>query len=127
MHSGAIRNGVLEFWIAENILKARKLYGVYWRYSKNVVDDFLLSYWMWNMFITEITINKTIRYNVKFLASRWFYITSNIRLLNTPVYLQTLKDMIYSLNCLSVLLCTQSVYFVWAVVIGVTSLADFHI
>ena len=73
-----------------------------------------------NMFITEITLNKTL------LASRCFYITSNIRFLNTPLYLQTLKDMTYSLNCISVLLCTQSVYFVWAVVMGVISLTDFH-
>ena len=54
-----------------------------------------------HMFITEITLNKTIRYNVKLLASHCF--TSNIRFLNTPVYLQTLKDMIYSINCISVI------------------------
>jgi len=53
-----------------------------------------------NMFITEITLNKTIQYNVNMLASRCFFITSNIRFLNTPVYLQTLKDMTYNLNCL---------------------------
>ena len=79
------------------------------------------------MFITEITLNKTIRYNVKLLASHcFFFITSNIRFLNTHVYLQTLKDMTYSLSFISVLLCTQSVYFVWAVVLAVASLADFH-
>ena len=52
---------------------------------------------------TEITLNKTIRYNVKLVASRCFFITSNIRFLNTPVCLQTLKDMIYSINCISVI------------------------
>ena len=76
-----------------------------------------------NMLITEITLNKT-------TLSWWhlvaFCITSNIRFLNTPVYLLTLKDMTDSLNCILVLLCTQSMYFVWAVVMGVTSLADFH-
>ena len=35
------------------------------------------------------------------------------------MYLQTLKDMTYSLSFISVLLCTQSVYFVWAVVLAV--------
>ena len=78
------------------------------------------------MFITEITHNKTIRYHVKLLTSSCFCYYFQHSLLNTPVYLQTLKDMTYSLNCISVLLCTQSVYFVWAVVMGVTSLADFH-
>ena len=34
------------------------------------------------------------------------------------MYLQTLKDMTYSLNFISVLLCTHSVYFVLAVVLG---------
>ena len=63
-------------------LKPRKLNGKFVRFSKNVVDDFQGSYWMWN---------KTIRYNVKLLASRCFFITSNIRFLNTQVYLQTLK------------------------------------
>ena len=79
-----------------------------------------------NMLITEITFYKTIRYNVKLLASRSFFITFNIRFLNTPVYLQTLKNMTYSLNCISVLICIQWVYFVWVVVMGVTSLADFQ-
>ena len=55
------------------------------------------------MFITEISLNKTIQYNVKLLASRCFFITSNIRFLNTPVYLQTLKYMTYSLHCNSVI------------------------
>ena len=50
-----------------------------------------------HMFITEITLNKTIRYNVKLLVSR-FFVTYNNRFLNKPVYLQTLKDIIYSLN-----------------------------
>ena len=79
-----------------------------------------------HMFITDITFDNTIRYNVKSLASRCFFITSNIRFLNTPVYLQTFKDMPYSLNCISVLLFTQSVYFVRTVVMGVTSLSVFH-
>jgi len=47
--------------------------------------------------------NKTIRYNVNLLASSCFFITSNIRILNTAVYLQTLKGMTYSLNCISVI------------------------
>ena len=46
--------------------------------------------------------------------------------MNTPVFLQTLKDMTYSLNCISVLLCIQSVYVVWAVVMGLTFLAEIH-
>ena len=82
-----------------------------------------------NMFITEITlIIRTLRYNVNMLASRCFFITSNIRFLNTPVYLQTLKDITYtySLNCIFVLLFTQSVCLVWAVVMGVTSLSVFQ-
>ena len=41
--------------------------------------------------ITEITLNKNIRYNLKLLASRWIFFASNIRFLNTPLYLQTLK------------------------------------
>ena len=61
---------------------------------------------------------KTIRYNVNCRHLVAFCITSDIRFLNTPVYLQTLKDVTYSLNCIFVLLCTQSVYFVWAVVMG---------
>ena len=48
-----------------------------------------------NMVSTEITLNKTIRYSVKLLVSRCFFITSNIRFLNTPLYLQTLKHMTY--------------------------------
>ena len=61
-----------------------------------------------NMFITEITIiDNTVQRNL-------------------PVYLQTLKNMTYSLNCISVLLCTQSVHFVWAVRMGLSSLAHFH-
>ena len=82
-----------------------------------------------NMFITEITLNKTIRYNVKLLASHCFFITSNIRFLNTPVYLQTLKDMIYSINCISVITtnyvlrrCTLFGLFV----MEVTSRVDFQ-
>jgi len=34
--------------------------------------------------------------------------------------------MTYSLNCISVLLFTQSLYFVWDVVMGVTLLSVFH-
>ena len=81
---------------------------------------------MWNMPITEMTLNKTIRYNVKLFAFRCFFITPNIRFLITPVYLQTLKNMAYSLNCIFVLLCIPWVYFVRVVVMGVTSLADFQ-
>jgi len=44
-----------------------------------------------NMVITELTINKTIPYSVKLVASRCFFFASNIRFLNTPLYLQTLK------------------------------------
>ena len=73
--------------------------------------------------ITEITLNKTIRYNVNLLASRCLFITFNIRFLSTPVHLQTLKDMTYNLTCIFVSLCTQSVYFIRAVVMAVTSLA----
>jgi len=64
-----------------------------------------------NMFITEITLNKTIRYNVRLLASHCFFITSNIRFLNTPVYLQTLKDITYtySLNCISICITIYTV------------------
>ena len=51
-----------------------------------------------NIIITEITLIRTLRYNVDMLASRCFFITSNICFLNTPVYLQTLKDMTYNLN-----------------------------
>ena len=76
-----------------------------------------------NMFITETTLNKTIRYNVKLVASRCFFITFNIRFLSTPVHLQTLKDMTYNLTCIFVSLCTKSVYFIRAVVMAVTSLA----
>ena len=39
-----------------------------------------------NMFITKITMNKTIRYNVNLLASHCFIITANIRFLNTSVF-----------------------------------------
>jgi len=73
-----------------------------------------------NMLITEITLNKAMQYNVKLLASRCFVITYNINFLNTPVYFT------YSLNCISVLLCTQWIYFVLVVVMGITSLADFQ-
>jgi len=57
------------------------------------------------MFITKITI---IDYTIqrKLVGIELLFITSNIRFLNTPVYLQTLKDMTYSLNCISVLLFT---------------------
>ena len=82
-----------------------------------------------NIIITEIALNKTIRYNVKLLASGCFFITSNIRFLNTPVYLQTLKDMIYSINCISVITtnyvlrrCTLFGLFV----MEVTSRVDFQ-
>ena len=123
------------------MLKPRKLNGTFGRFSKNVVDDlqtFRGAIKCGNMFITEITHNTTIQYNVKLLASRCFFITSNIRFLIIPVYLQTLKDTTYSLNFISVILCTHSVYFVLAVVLGVVmgvvlavvlgvaSLADFH-
>ena len=54
-----------------------------------------------NMLITEITLNKTMQYNEQLLTSRCFVITYNIHFLNTPVYFT------YSLNCISVLLCTQ--------------------
>ena len=63
-----------------------------------------------NMVITEITLNKTIQYNTKSLI---FFITSNIRFLNTPMYVQTLKDMTISLNCISVLLCTLFGRLLW--------------
>ena len=154
VHSGAIWNGVLEVGTAEKSLKAWKLNGAFWCYLKrcngswNCWEKFesmeakwcilalfeecfrWLSEELFNvdivMFITEITHNKTIRYHVKLLTSSCFCYYFQHSLLNTPVYLQTLKDMTYSLNCISVLLCTQSVYFVWAVVMGVTSLADFH-
>ena len=42
-----------------------------------------------------------------------FFITSNIRFLNTPMYVQTLKDMTFSLNCISVLLCTLFGPLLW--------------
>ena len=87
----------------------RKLFKEYVRRLRGAIE-------CGNMFITEITINKTIRYNVKLLVSCCCF--HYFRFLNTPVYLQTLKDMTYSLNCISVLLCTQPVYFVWAVVMG---------
>ena len=109
-------------------MKGRKLNGALWRFlkqcfgSRNALENVETKEAKWcirtlfeecgpmsfrgaiecgNMFITEITLNKTIRYNVKLLASRCFFITPNIRFLNTPVYLQTLEDMTYSLNCIS--------------------------
>jgi len=37
------------------------------------------------------------------------FITSNIRFFKTPVYLQTLKDMTYSLNCISICITIYTV------------------
>ena len=105
VHSDTIKNDVLEFGTAEKILKARMQNCAFWCYLKRCFGS-------WNCLE-----------NFDLVA---FFITSNIRFLNTPVSLQTLKDMTYSLNCISVLLCTQSVYFVWVVVMEVTSLADFY-
>ena len=128
-------------------MKARKLNGAFWCCLKwcfgswNCLENFenkeakwciqTLFERMWsttfrgaiecgNMLITEITLNKTMQYKVKLLVSRCFVITYNIHFLNTPVYFT------YSLNCISVLLCTQWIYFVLVVVMGITSLADFQ-
>ena len=107
-----------EFWeTAGNILRARSKLGAFWCYLKRCLGSWnclhnvetkeakccirtlfkkcgprlsceLYSIECRNMFITEITRNMTIRYNLKLFASRcFFFITSNIRFLNTPVYL----------------------------------------
>ena len=140
----------MEVATAKKILKARKLNGAYWRYLKrcfgswNCLEKNESKVAKWcirtlfdeygrrlsgelaiacrNMLTTETTLNKTIRYNVKLLASRCLFITFNIRFLSTPVHLQTLNDMTYNLTCIFVSLCTQSVYFIRAVVMAVTSL-----
>jgi len=70
-----------------------------------------------NMFTTEITLINTIRYNVKLIVGIS---------LHTSVFANFEKNMSCSLNFISVLLFTQSVYFVWAVVMGVASLSVFH-
>ena len=64
-----------------------------------------------NIIITEITLIRTLRYNVKLLASGCFFYSHHSLFEHTLVFA---KDMTYSLNCISVLLFTQSVYFVWA-------------
>jgi len=79
-----------------------------------------------NMFITEITLNKTIRYNVKLLVSRCSIYDFQHSLFEHTYIFANFKNMTYSLNYISVLLCTQWVYSVWVVVMGVTSLADFQ-
>ena len=75
-----------------------------------------------NMFITKITHNKTIRYNVNLLASSVFLLLPIFVFDHTCVF----TNLPYSLNCISVLLITQPVCFVWVVVMGVTSLSVFQ-
>ena len=51
-----------------------------------------------------------------------FYITSNIRFLNLPVYLQTLKDMTYSLHSL----CTFFGLLLWGLLPWQTSIVPVY-
>ena len=113
--SGGIWNDVLEDGPAEKTLKAKTQNGAFWCYLNRCLGS---------MFITEIPLNKTIRYNVKLLASRFYYLHHS-PFEHTCVF-ANFKNITYSINCISVLLCTQCVYFVWVVVMGVTSLADFQ-
>jgi len=48
-----------------------------------------------NMFITEITLNNTIRYNVKLLASHCFFLLLQTFAFWTHLHLQTLKYITY--------------------------------
>ena len=60
-----------------------------------------------NMLITEITLNKTIRYNVNLLAFRCLSYYFQHSLFEHTCVFANFKNMTYRLNCLSVLLCTQ--------------------
>ena len=75
-------------------LKPRKLNGTFVRFSKNVVDDFQGSYWMWN---------KTIRYNVKLLASRCFFYYFQHSLFEHTGVFANFKKTWHTINCISVL------------------------
>jgi len=79
---------ISEVGTAENILKPRTIYGALWRYLKRCSAEktlkaktqngafyCYLNRCLGNMFITEIALNKTIRYNVKLLASRFLLLT----------------------------------------------------
>ena len=61
-----------------------------------------------NMFITEITLNKTIRYNVKLLVSRCSIYDFQHSLFEHTYIFANFKNMTYSLNCISVLLYVHS-------------------
>ena len=86
-------------------MKPRKLNGAFGRIfeecGRRISGEMAIA--CGNMFITEITLNKTIRYNVKLLI----YFFQHSLFEHTGVF-ANFKNMTYSLNCISVLLYVHS-------------------